>query len=182
MNKLNSLLKKVEFFEKLALYGDRKEFLKALATNGGDAGTPDASAGSVQKPIFTPSELEQIEKNDGQKAVEDKYSTEPISYTPNASSEVSIISEKPQVTLLDNAKFFLNKLTKMNPETNYANMAKIVYDMKIKLLPLLEKQNPQAAQQMKQQFLTQETRLNEYVKEKNKLPIPSQNEISNPYV
>lgn len=60
MKKIDALLKKVEQFERLAVYGDRKTFLQRLAqeasydsfkgsTMVGDSGTPDAPAQNPQQ-------------------------------------------------------------------------------------------------------------------------------------
>jgi len=46
MKKLDELFKKVELFEKLALYGDRSSFLEALANSNPDM---DSSAKTLPK-------------------------------------------------------------------------------------------------------------------------------------
>lgn len=69
MSKYNALLKKAEFFEKLALYSDRRAFLQALAQSGpvsqeefhgstmvGDSGEPSPAA-SKPAPVSNPAIL-----------------------------------------------------------------------------------------------------------------------------
>ncbi len=51
MSKINSLLKQTELFEKLSLYGDRKDFLRALGQGTPEA-VSDADLGSATSQLY----------------------------------------------------------------------------------------------------------------------------------